>query len=101
VIDGTEILTAALEDFGTDATINDETLRVIPHLKGGTALNGDVVDHVGPFAEAFESAVDALETTPTTGNNGDTITILGRNFTLLSIDPDEDGGVILTLEETS
>ena len=99
MIDGIEILTAALQDFGVDATLNLDTLRIIPYLKGRTELGGDLVEHTRPYAVALKSAVEALRIVPETGNLGDTITILGRDFMILSIDDDDDGGVILLLEE--
>ena len=100
MIDPSEILELALVDFGTDATVNGETLRVIPDLEGETVLSGDVIDHTGPYCTALKTAVDALETTLVTGNNGHIITILGRTFRILNLDPDEQGGVVFSLEET-
>ena len=100
MIDGSEILELALVDFGTDATVNGETLRVIPYLGGETVLSGDMIDHTGPYCTALKTDVDALETPLTTGNSGDIITILSRTFRILSLDNDEQGGVILVLEET-
>ncbi len=100
MIDGSEILKLALADFGVDATVNGETLRVLDDLDGETVLSGDMIDHTGPYATALKSAVDALATTIVTGNNGHIITISGRAFRILSMLPDSPDGVILFLEET-
>lgn len=100
MIDVSEILELALVDFGTNAAVNGETLRVIPDLDDETVLYGDMIEHTNPYCTALESAVDALETPLTTGNSGDIITILNRTFRILNQDPDEKGGVIITLEET-
>lgn len=101
MINGIEILTMALVDFGCDSEVNGEILRVIPSLKGETILSGDnMIDHTGPSCQTLQSSVEGLATPLTAGNNGDIITILGRTFRILVLDPDEDGGIIMFLEET-
>lgn len=100
MIDGSEITRVCMAGpFGADAEINGEKLRVVPDLDGGTQLAGDSIERTGPCVLALVSDIAAID--PVTGNNGDIITLLGRTFTILSIDPDGMGGAILSLEETT
>jgi hypothetical protein len=70
---------------------------IIPMLDGMTSLDGDTIEHSGPFAIASMADVDQLGLS--TGDNGDTLTINGGSYTVLSINPDGQGGAILRLEE--
>lgn len=99
MIDTNETLGFALEDFGVEATVNggQETVVVDPHLDGSTEFNGETVDHSGPFAIAALAEVERLALSA--GDDGDTLTINGTDFTLLAIDPDGRGGALLRLEE--
>ncbi|ADW16384.1 beta strand repeat-containing protein [Desulfobulbus propionicus DSM 2032] len=97
MIDTNETLGFLLEDFGVEALINGgpKTIVVDPFLDGSTEFNGETIDHSGPFAIAAVADTEALAA----GDQGDTLTINGTDFTLLAIDPDGQGGVVLRLEE--
>lgn len=99
MIDTKEALMATLEDFGVDAIINGgpDTIVVDPHLDGSTEFNGETVDHSGPFAITDMAEVERLALSA--GDDGDTLTINGTDYTLLAIDPDGRGGALLRLEE--
>jgi len=96
MIDANETLGFALDDFGMEALINGgpETITIDPYLDASTEFNGESVDHSGPFAIAAMADVEGLAA----GNHGDTLTILGTDYTLLAIDPDGQGGAVLRLE---
>lgn len=70
---------------------------VIPMLDGSTALNGEIIDHSGPYAMAIMADIETLDISA--GDAGDVITMGGANYTLLAIDPDGHGGALLRLEE--
>lgn len=97
MIDTSETLGFVLEDFGVEALVNGgpETILVDPHLDGSTEFNGESIEHSGPFAIAAVADVKDM----VAGNNGDTLTINGTDYTLLAIDPDGQGGAMLRLEE--
>jgi hypothetical protein len=99
MIDTNETLGFVLEDFGVEALINGgpKTIVMDPFLDGSTEFNGETIDHTGPFAIAVMADVDRLNLS--SGDLGDTLTINGTDFTLLAIDPDGQGGVVLRLEE--
>jgi len=92
-----------------DQVINDETgvqplingdqaeIWVIPMLDGSDVYDGESIEHTGPYALAKMADVTALGLVA--GNNGDTLTINGTNYTLLAIDPDGMGGAVLRLLE--
>ena len=98
MIDGKEIIISALRDFGVEATVNGMPLVVIPSLDSKEQLDADgLVIRTGPYVEA--SADDVFALNPVVGNDGDTITINGADYTMLAIDPDGSGMVTLSLEE--
>lgn len=99
-------------EFEMDQVINHETgvqplingvqssVWVIPMLDRSASLtSGDLIDHVGPYAIAAQVDVDALDLV--FGNDGDTLTIGGIDYTVLAIDPDGLGGVVLSLQEVA
>lgn len=97
MIDTDETLRFALEDFGVEVLVNGgpKSIVVDPYLDGSTEFNGETVDHSGPFAIASRADVDGLAA----GDHGVTLTINGTDYTLLAIDPDGQGGAVLSLEE--
>ena len=99
MINANETLGFALDDFGVEALVNDgpQTLVVDPCLDASTELNGESIDHSGPFAIAAMADVKGLALVA--GDQGDTLTINGTAYTLLAIDPDGQGGALLRLEE--
>ncbi|MGD9947524.1 MAG: hypothetical protein AB7U29_03480 [Desulfobulbus sp.] len=99
MIETSEALVAALDDFGAEFTVNGGpgTITAIPHLDGETLLNGEYIERTGPFAIAKKEDVDALGLAA--GNQGSTLTINATGYTLLAIDPDGQGGVVLGLLE--
>jgi len=103
LIDGAEIITAALEDFGEEALVNDahalvglEPFRAIPQLSGRTVLIGEYVERTGPIALARQSDVDALDLQA--GNAGDVLTFTAGAFRIITKNPEENGLAVLTLE---
>lgn len=100
MIDTSETLGFVLEDFGTEALVNGgpETIVVDPHLDGSTEFNGETIYHSGPFAIA--ALADVARLALIAGNQGSTLTINGTDYTLLAIDPDDQGGAVLGLLET-
>lgn len=101
MIDTSAPLRAALADFGTDATIGlgPGTLRVLADLDSSDSYGGETIRRQGPAAIALLADVQAagLEA----GNEGDQLTINATVYTLLAIDPDGQGGVVLTLQEAA
>ena len=99
MIDTSTPLHAALADFGVDAVIGagPEILRVIPDLDSSDVLSGEVIHRSGPTAIALLAAVQATELTA--GNAGNVITINATDYTILAIDPDGQGGAVLSLSE--
>jgi len=99
MIDQAEVIGYALEDFAVAAVVNDgpAALVVIPHLDDETVLEGEMVVRSGPWALASAATVAALDLAA--GNEGDTLTIGGIDYTVLAIDPDGQGGVVLSLLE--
>jgi len=76
---------------------NQSDIWIIPMLDGSDVYDGESIEHTGPYALAKMEDVTALGLVA--GNNGDTLTISGTDYTLLSIDPDSHGGAILKLTE--
>lgn len=102
MISAAEVIMAALADFGLDATVDGVTpLRVIPHLSAREQVaDGAGLDYVvrsSPYVVALESAVTAAGVV--SGNNGSMLTISGADYTVIDIEPDRLGGVMLLLEE--
>lgn len=99
MIDPTETLTAALADFGVDALLDGGpvVLRCMPVVLARESFDGELVSHHGPSTEAL--LADVVSAGLAAGNNGDTLTIDGIDYTLLAIDPDGSGGAVLRLEE--
>ncbi len=97
MIDNSEVIGLALTDFGEPATIEGTTLQVLPCLDREERLAGEVVEGDLPYALASAAAVAALDIAA--GNDGDILTISEIDYTVLAIDPDGSGMVILTLEE--
>ena len=101
MIDPTEPLRAALADFGVDAVINygPTTLRVVldPEVNAAYTVEGlDRITRTGPSAVALQADVDAAWLQA--GNQGDELTIGADVYTLLAIDPDGQGGAVLSLQ---
>jgi len=87
-------------ETGVQPLINgvQSSVWIIPMLDRSTSFSGgDTIDHVGPYAIAAMVDIEALDLTA--GNDGDTLTIKGSDYTLLTIDPDGMGGAVLALEE--
>jgi len=99
MINAVEIITAAMGDFGTSAIINggQGSIDVVPDLDGSDVYDGESIEHTGPYALAKMADVTALGLVA--GNNGDTLTINGTDYTLHAIDPDGMEGAVLKLEE--
>lgn len=99
MIDTSAPLSAALADFGVDAILGlgPETLRVIPDLDSSDVFSGETIHRTGPSAIALLAAVQAAALSA--GNAGDVITINSIDYTILAIDPDGQGGAVLSLQE--
>lgn len=97
MIDPGETLCCLLDDFGVEAVVNGgpASLRVDWYPHGSAQYDGDALTRTGPYAVALAADVAALELV--SGNTGDTLTIAGTAYTLLAIDPDGLGGVVLSL----
>ena len=97
MIDRTEVLTAALADFGEPATINGGNLDVLYSPAGSMRWTGmEEVLVQQPTAEALTADVEALDIVA--GPSGDLLTINGLDYTVLAIDPDGEGGSLMTLQ---
>ncbi len=97
MIDRTEVLRAALADFGEPAAINGGNLDVLYSPAGSMRWTGqEEVLVQQPTAEALTADVEALDIEP--GPSGDLMTINGLDYTVLAIDPDGEGGSLLTLQ---
>ncbi|NCD13689.1 MAG: hypothetical protein EOL92_00465 [Bacteroidia bacterium] len=94
MIDTLETLIAALDDFGTAATINggSESLDVI-FTENQTSVGGDMVENLGPMAIASSADVASLDL-----RRGDTLFLGTMEYTVLSLDPDGHGGTVIALE---
>jgi hypothetical protein len=101
MIDTSAPLRAALADFGTLATIGlgPGTLRVRADLDTSASFAGETIRPPGPAAIAL--LADVLASGLEAGNEGDQLTINATAYTLLAIDPDGQGGVVLTLQEAA
>lgn len=99
MINTNDALAAALNDFGIQPLINgvQSDVWIMPYLDGSTVYDGERINHSGPYALAMDSEIRTLALV--TGDRGDTLTIAGTEYTLLTIDPDGLGGVVLRLEE--
>lgn len=99
MIDPTETLTAALDDFGIDALIDGgpAMLRCMPVVLARESFDGEMVRHHGPSTEAMLADIEAAGLVA--GNNGATMTIDSVDYTLLAIDADGQGGAVLRLTE--
>lgn len=84
-------------ESGVSLVVNgmQTAMHIIPMLDGSTVLNGEIVDHSGPYAMAIMAEIKALDLSA--GNNGDVLTIAGDDYTLLGIDSDGSGSVVLRL----
>jgi len=97
MIDRTEVLRAALADFGELAAINGGSLTVLYSPAGSMRWTGmEEVLVQQPTAEALTADVEALDIVP--GPCGDLMTINGVDYTVLAIDPDGEGGSLMTLQ---
>ncbi len=97
MIDRTEVLRAALADFGELATINGGGLTVLYSPAGSMRWTGqEEVLVQQPTVEALTAEVEALDIAA--GPRGDLLTINGLEYTVLAIDPDGEGGSLLTLQ---
>ena len=97
MIDRTEVLRAALADFGELAAINGGGLTVLYSPAGSMRWTGqEEVLVQQPTAEALTASVEALDIVP--GPRGDLMTINGLEYTVLAIDPDGEGGSLMTLQ---
>ena len=83
----------------TMATVGAASFPVVLSRDAGASLAGEMLDHNGPYALAASADVEALAMA--VGNNGDTITINGADYTLLAIDHDGSGASVLLLQETA
>lgn len=85
-------------ETGVQPLINgvQSSMWIIPQLDTTITLDGEMIEHAGPFAIAIRSDVDAMGLTA--GNHGDTVTIDGVDYTLVAIDPDSQGCAVLKLE---
>lgn len=99
MIDGREIVALSMADFGETATVNATSLQVVACLSGDVVIDNGEMINIGPHALAAAADIAALELT--TGNDGDTITIGGVEYTILALDPDGAGTVILRLLEVA
>ena len=100
MIDRTEVLRAALADFGELAAINGGSLTVLYSPAGSMRWTGmEEVLVQQPTAEALTADVEALDIVP--GPCGDLMTINGLEYTVLAIDPDGEGGSLMTLQGRS
>lgn len=97
MIDGSEVIACALDDFGVTATVNGSALVVIPDLDSSDVFSGETIHRTGPSAIALLADVQAAELSA--GNAGDVITINAIDYTILAIDPDGQGGAVLSLAE--
>lgn len=97
MIDRTEVLRAALADFGEPATLTSGLLTVLYSPAGSMRWTGlEEVLVQQPTAEALTADVEALDIVP--GPRGDRLTIAGIDYTVLAIDPDGEGGSLMTLQ---
>lgn len=97
MIDRTEVLRAALADFGETAAINGGSLTVLYSPASSMRWTGqEEVLVQQPTAEALTADVEALGIDA--GPSGDKITIAGIAYTVLTIDPDGEGGSLMTLQ---
>ena len=104
MIDTAEPLRAALDDFGVDAVINlgPTTLRVLFDADADAVFTVEGLDRInrtGPSAVALVADVDAAWLQA--GNQGDELTIGADVYTLLAIDPDGQGGAVLSLQRVA
>jgi hypothetical protein len=82
---------------GVAAVFGTDDLPVIFHGDRQVRLVSDELVTVPPHAVASAARVVALEIAA--GDNGDTLTIGGDDYTVLAIDPAAAGTVTLTLEK--
>lgn len=92
MINGTESIRGALDDFGAMAMTPAGPLAVIPCLEGARD-DGDMISQAGPYVLASVADVAGLPLAV-----GDPLTLGGVAYTLLVIDPDRAGLVLLGLE---
>jgi hypothetical protein len=97
MITGSDVITAALTDFGEVATVNGgpASLQVVFDSDSQGRLSGDGVEHAGPIGLA--SMAEVVTVGLMAGNDGDVLTIGGVDYTVLAIDPDGLGGATLLL----
>lgn len=100
MIDEAEILVEALRDFGIPAQVKGELIKVLPHLKGDvmiTDVSPQRMLRTSPYVIARASQIEALGIVE--GNQGDVISIKGQNYTILSLDEEDDDMITLNLEK--
>lgn len=87
-------------ETGTQPMINgvQSEIWIVPMLDRSTSFSGGdtIVDHAGPYAIA--AMADVVQLDLSVGDDGDTLTINGADYTLMAIDPDGQGGAVLKLE---
>jgi hypothetical protein len=95
MIDGLEVVDMALADFGREAVVNGHHFTVIDCLTRNAALEAGFVDIDGPFVVARRDAAEAAQIRY--GDEGDTMTVAGRTYTVKAIKPDALGMVLILL----
>lgn len=99
MIDTAETLSCALADFGVDASIDGgpSLLRCMDLEIVRDSFDGNQVRHSGPSTVALASDIASRDIAA--GNNGTVLTIDGIDYTVLAMEPDGLGGVLLILQE--
>jgi hypothetical protein len=98
MISHSEVIAAAMADFGEVATVTGKgSLTVMPVLADHAQLDNGQIERIGPYCWAWLSEVEALDVYY--GNDGDTLTIGAIDYTILAIHPDGQGLVTMTLED--
>lgn len=95
MIDGLEVVDMALADFGREAVVNGHHFTVIDCLTRNAALEAGFVDIDGPFVVARRDAAEAAQIRY--GDEGDTMLVAGKTYTVKAIKPDALGMVLILL----